>query len=194
MVTEQKLNRHHDFERDAQWSRWMAAAQDGDRAAYESLLRDVIPFIRAVIARQNRLPDRLDDVVQDVLLTIHRVRNTYDPARPFSHWLAAIARRRSIDAVRRRMRVQAVEVSDEQAYETFVDPAANKDFERGAQSDALQCAIATLPEGQKEAVRLLKLQEMSLNEASHATGRSIASLKINVHRALRALRARMSGH
>jgi RNA polymerase sigma factor (sigma-70 family) len=171
----------------------MAAAQDGDRIAYERLLRDIVPFIRAVIARQNRRSDRLEDVVQDVLLTVHRVRHTYDPARPFSHWLAALARRRSIDALRRRSRVDAVEVRDASAYETFADPAANKGFERSGHADALHTAIAGLPEGQKEAVRLLKLQEMTLNEASRASGKSIAALKVNVHRALRALRARMMG-
>jgi RNA polymerase sigma-70 factor, ECF subfamily len=182
---------HHESERDREWSQWMAAAQDGDRIAYERLLRDIVPFIRAVIARQNRRPDRLEDVVQDVLLTLHRVRHTYDPARPFSHWLAALAQRRSIDALRRRSRVDAAEVRDASAYETFADPAANKDFERSSQADALRTAIAGLPEGQKEAVRLLKLQEMTLNEASRASGKSIAALKVNVHRALRALRARM---
>lgn len=193
LVTEPKQDLHHEIARDAQWSQMMAAAQDGDRAAYERLLRDIVPFIRAVVVRQNRRPDRLEDVVQDVLLTIHRVRHTYDPTRPFSHWVAAIARRRSIDAVRRRSRVEAAEVSDAQAYETFADPAANRDMERSGQSDALGAAIAGLPEGQKEAVRLLKLQEMSLNEASRASGRSIASLKVNMHRALKALRARISG-
>jgi DNA-directed RNA polymerase specialized sigma24 family protein len=76
-------------------------------------------------------------VVQDVLLTLHRVRHTYDPARPFSHWLAAIARRRSIDALRRRSRVEAVEISDNRAYETFVDPAANRDIERGERAATL---------------------------------------------------------
>jgi RNA polymerase sigma-70 factor (ECF subfamily) len=172
----------------------MAAAQDGDRVAYERLLRDIVPFIRLVVARQNRRPDRLEDVVQDVLLTVHRVRHTYDPTRPFSHWLATIARRRSIDAMRRHGRVEAVEVRDAQAYETFADPAANKDVERSGQSDALGAAIASLPEGQREAVQLLKLKEMTLNEASRASGRSIASLKVNMHRALRALRARMSRH
>lgn len=171
----------------------MAAAQDGDRVAYERLLRDILPFIRAVIARQNRRADRLEDVVQDVLLTLHRVRHTYDPARPFSHWLAALARRRSIDAMRRRSRVDAVEVCDERAYETFMDPAANKDMEKGERVAALGAAIAVLPDGQREAVELVKLREMTLSEASRASGKSIAAIKVNIHRALKALRARMTG-
>ena len=107
----------------------MAAAQNGERTAFERLLREIVPFIRAIVAGRHRTGDRIDDVVQDVLLTIHRVRHTYDPARPFEHWLATIAKRRSIDALRRRIRTNANETADDDAYETFADPQANRSVE-----------------------------------------------------------------
>jgi RNA polymerase sigma factor (sigma-70 family) len=171
----------------------MAAAQDGDRLAYERLLREIVPFIRAVIFGQHRTADRVEEVVPDVLLTVHRVRHTYDPARPFKRWLATIARRRSIDVLRRFSRTAANEIADETAYETFADPAANKVMEVYAATDGLSEAIAGLPEQQREAIELLKLREMSLAEASKASGRSIAALKVNVHRAIKSLRKRLTG-
>ena len=183
----------HDRASDNGWSQLMARAQDGDRLAYQRLLREITPFIRAVAARQHRARDRAEDVVQDVLLTIHRVRQTYDPTRPFEPWLTAVTRRRSIDALRRRGRTEAAEVFDEKAYETFADPAANKEVERGDAKAGLGAAIAALPDGQREAVELLKLREMSLAEASQHSGKSIAALKVNVHRAIKALRARLKG-
>ena len=183
----------HDLARDRQWSALMAAAQSGDRAAYERLLREVLPFLRALAGRQHRAPDRVADVVQDVLLTVHRVRHTYDPARPFSHWLAAIARRRSIDALRRRGRTEAAEVSDEQAYETFADPRAKEEIEVRDRIGGLGPAIASLPPGQREALELLKLRQLSLAEASRTSGKSVAALKVSVHRAIRALRAQLTG-
>jgi len=179
--------------RDREWSRLMAAAQDGDRAAYARLLREVVPFIRAVVARRHRQVDRLDDVVQDVLLTLHKVRHTYDPARPFTHWLATLAQRRSVDMLRRRGRIDAIETFDEDAYETFSDPDANKEMDVRDRAAGLDRAIATLPEGQREAIKLLKLQELSLAEASQVSGKSIAALKVNVHRAIKALRAQLKG-
>ena len=182
-----------EVEIDQRWSRLMAAAQDGDRGAYVRLLRDILPFIRAVVSRQHRTPDRIEEVVQDVLLSVHRVRHTYDPARPFRHWLAMIARRRSIDALRRRTRLAAFEISDDTAYETFADPAANKAQEVYVAVDGLSEAVATLPAQQREAIELLKLREMSLIEASSASGRSVAALKVNVHRAIKSLRKRMTG-
>jgi RNA polymerase sigma-70 factor (ECF subfamily) len=186
-------NTDHEIARDREWSASMAAAQNGDRAAYERLLREILPFLRALAARQHRVPDRIEDVVQDVLLTVHRVRHTYDPARPFSHWLAAIARRRSIDALRRRGRTEAAEVSDEKAYETFADPRAKDDREARDRAGGLDAAISSLPRGQREALELLKLRQLSLAEASRESGKSVASLKVSVHRAIRALRAQFMG-
>ncbi len=186
-------NNDHEDESNGEWSRLMIAAQAGDKSAYAALLQKAVPFIRAVVGRQHRAPDRLDDVVQDVLLTLHRVRHTYDPSRPFTHWLATIARRRSIDMLRRQGHRTENEVSDDRAYETFADPRANRDMEVGHRTAGLASAIAALPEGQREAVTLLKVQEMSLQEASRASGKSVAALKVNVHRAIKALRARLTG-
>jgi RNA polymerase sigma factor (sigma-70 family) len=186
-------NREHDITRDREWSELMAAAQSGDRAAYERLLREILPFIRAVVTHRHRAPDRAEDVVQDVLLTVHRVRHTYDPARPFSHWLVTLAQRRSIDALRRRGRTAAAEIFDDRAYETFPDPRANRDIEARERAVGLGGAIANLPAGQREAVELLRLRELSLAEASQASGKSIGALKVNMHRAIKTLRRRLRG-
>ena len=183
----------HALARDQEWSRLMAAAQAGDRAAYEQLLREILPLLRAIAGRWHRTPDRAEDVVQDILLTIHRVRHTYDPSRPLSHWLATIAKRRAIDGLRRRGRTQKFEVFDEQAYVTFADPAANKDMAARDRAPGLGAAISVLPESQREALELLKLQELSLAEASKLSGKSISALKVNVHRAIKSLRATLTG-
>lgn len=180
-------------DKEAEWSRWMAAAQGGDRVSYERLLKDCVPYLRSIAGRYHRAADRREDVVQDILLTLHRIRHTYDPARPFTHWLATIASRRSIDALRRRGRTEKNEIFDERAYETFSDPAANREMSVRDETPALQAAIATLPEGQREAVELLKLRELSLAEASQRTGKSVSALKVNMHRALKALRLQLKG-
>jgi RNA polymerase sigma-70 factor, ECF subfamily len=176
------------------WSELMAAAQQGDGRAYDQLLREIVPFIRAIAMRQHGARDRADEVVQEVLLTVHRVRHTYDPARPFRRWLAAIARRRSIDALRCRCRYAGVELNGDSvglAYESYADPATHRLDEAHANADCLGKAISSLPALQREAVELLKLRELSLAEASRLTGRSIEALKVNVHRALKSLRKQL---
>ncbi len=166
----------------------MAAAQAGDAVAYRRLLREIVPFIRAVVRRRHATPDRVEDVTQDVLLTIHRVRNTYDPSRPFINWLGAIAHRRSIDALRRKVRTDATETFSPIAYETYADPQANRGIEAHENSAVLSEAIAALPPGQRQAVELLRLRELSLAEAAAQSGQSVGALKVSLHRAIRALR------
>jgi RNA polymerase sigma-70 factor (ECF subfamily) len=170
------------------WGILMAASQAGDAAAYRRLLSEILPFVRAIVRRHHSNPDRIEDVTQDVLLTVHRVRNTYDPARPFTNWLGAIAHRRSIDALRRKVRTDASETFSPLAYETYADPGANKDIEAHENSAVLIEAISALPPGQRQAVELLRLRELSLAEASAESGQSIGALKVSLHRAIRALR------
>jgi RNA polymerase sigma factor (sigma-70 family) len=178
---------------DARRSAWMAAAQAGDQAAYEALLRDCVGVIESVARRQGVPADRIDDVVQDTLLTIHRARQTYDPARSFTAWLRVIAERRAIDLLRKTGRHAAREVHAPLAYEQHADEssAVRRAAFSAEAAPGLGDALADLPQRQREAVQLLVLQERSLAETAAATGRSQGSLKVNLHRALKSLRARL---
>lgn len=182
-----------DMERDRQWSEWMAAAQTGDSRAYDCLLRGCLPFI-AQVARGQRVPaDRVDDVVQDVLMTVHRARHTYDPDRSFTAWLRVIAQRRAIDVLRRSGRQNSREVHAPLAFEIYPDPGAQTSdaWEKTGLSAQIGKAVAGLSPGQREAVERLALQGQSLQEAAIATGRSKGALKVNLHRALNALRGQL---
>jgi RNA polymerase sigma-70 factor (ECF subfamily) len=180
-----------EFVNEIRWSRLMAGAQKGDRASYDCLLREIVPFVTAILSRAHRSQDRIDEVIQDVLLTVHRVRHTYDPSRPFKPWLASIAHRRSIDLLRRRSRRAAFETSDAATRETPADLQVNNTIEIYASIECLNEAIAGLPQQQRQAVELLKLCELSLAEASQVSGKSVAALKVNVHRAIKSLRLQM---
>jgi RNA polymerase sigma-70 factor (ECF subfamily) len=169
------------------WSKLMARAQDGDSHAYRLLLQELVPYLRSIAARCFRQAGEIEDAVQDVLLTIHMVRHVYDPGRPFGPWLVAIANRRFIDRLRRETRLRAREMALSAAHETFPEPQTNLGREASEEA-ALAEAINTLPPEQRQAVTLLKLNEMSLKEASAMSGRSIASLKVATHRAIRNLR------
>ena len=167
------------------WSALMTKAQDGDRDAYRTLLSQIEPYARAIAKRCFRHPADVEDAVQDVLLTVHSVRHTYDPARPFRPWLAAIANHRVIDRLRRDTRRRAREIELLPEHETFSQAEANHDAM--AERSLLE-AIDKLPAEQRDAVRMLKLNEMSLKQASQSSGRSIGALKVATHRALANLR------
>jgi len=167
----------------------MQAAQDGDRAAYRALLGEVAPLLRRRLKRRFPfLPDAdVEDLVQDILLALHAVRATYDPARPFLPWLLAIARNRTADMARRYARRSAREFAVDVYPETSGEDGTNRDDVYG-DAEALKQAVKSLPEGQRVAIELLKLRELSLKEASRVSGMSVAALKVATHRATRALR------
>jgi len=179
---------------DARLSALMAAAQAGDRNAYAALLRDCVPMVRRVAGRRAP-PDRIDDVVQETLLTVHKARHTYDPSRSFTAWLAAIADRRAVDVMRRAGREAAREVHAPVRYERHPDggDGPGTGIERAQAAERAAAAVAALPERQREAVQYLVLQERSAQDAAAATGRSAGSLKVNLHRAIKALRVKLEG-
>lgn len=170
--------------RDERWSALMARAQDGDARAYETLLRECLPLLRAICRQRLREPAEVEDAVQDTLLTLHRVRSTYDPSRPFRPWIAAIAERRALDRGRGLARGLARNTALEAADHIGVEG----DAEAKVMSADLRAALGELPVSQRTALQLTKIEALSLAEASARSGMSIGALKVATHRAVQTLR------
>ncbi len=179
-----------------EWRDLMRRAQNGDRAAYGQLLEGVLPWLRRYVGRRWSRPDGQEDLVQEILISLHRARRTYDPARPFEPWLAAIARHRLLDAGRRHRRDPTDPVAEVPETETFSISQANREAreEDSPYGDPgkLRQVIATLPRRQRQAIELVKIREMTFAEASRASGVSISALKVAVHRGIKTLRLRLS--
>jgi RNA polymerase sigma-70 factor (ECF subfamily) len=156
----------------------MAAAQNGNSLAYHRLLSQVAVRLRAYYAR--RLPPAMiDDTIQEVLVAIHMKRRTYDPSRSFEVWLMAIARYKWIDVLR-SLKTKATEPLDDDF------PIADHG-EAVVNAQALDQLLATLSPAQSDVIRLVKLQGLSIDEASAITGQSAALVKVNVHRGIKKL-------
>lgn len=160
----------------------MARAQDGDQDAYRVLLDDLIGVLRAFLRRRVVGTDDVDDIVQDVLLAVHRARHTYDPARPLEPWLFAIARNVAIDHARRRI----ARAGNEVLLDEVPDRAGDVD---APFAPRLEDALERLPANQREAFRMLKLEGLSVEVAAARAGTTPGALKVRAHRAYKALRA-----
>lgn len=171
--------------RQIDWSLLMGLAQAGDGAAYKQLLENVTPYLRALTTRRLPALSDVEDVVQDILLTVHRIRATYDPALPFGPWLKAIAMRRIADRLRYQYRrnTREREIFDDE------DFAAEENANMHAMDhDGLRDAVWHLSPAERQAIRMLKLDEMSLKEASAKSGMSVTALKVAAHRGMARLR------
>ncbi|WPB87178.1 sigma-70 family RNA polymerase sigma factor [Sediminicoccus rosea] len=173
--------------RDARWSDLMARAQAGDARAYDMLLRECLPLLRAICRRRLSDAAEVEDAVQDTLLTLHRVRATYDPARPFRPWVAAIAERRALD----RGRGVARGLSRHTVLEAAEHVGAEGDAEQRLDAADLRTAVGQLPASQRTALQLTKIEALSLAEASARSGMSMGALKVATHRAIQSLRRKL---
>ncbi len=154
----------------------MVAAQQGDRDAYDELLAAAQKMVLRYARRRIRSEEAAEDIAQDVLLTMHRVRHTFEPGRPFEPWMYAIARSRLIDYVRRNKRVRGHEVQTE-----VVPDVAEDTAEPGW--DRLLEILDGLPASQREAFAMLKIEGLSTTEAAERAGVSVSALKVRAHRA-----------
>lgn len=165
---------------EATLARLMAMAQSGDRQAYAALLEACQRWLRRYYARRIG-PCQLDDLVQDTLLSLHRKRASYDPQRPFLPWLAAIARYRWVDHLRKVYKADETEL-DESFASISDEPAISARI-------SLERLLSLLPTAQVAAIEMVKIEGLTVSEAAQASGQSELLIKVNIHRGLKRLTA-----
>jgi len=165
---------------DEQWQAWsglMAQAQEGDLEAYAQLLADLSPMMFGYVRKRVFDPRNVEDVYQDVLMTFHKAMHTYRSERPLRPWLYAVIRNAVWTALKRTHHMTAREVPLEEVHElAWVAP------EDDGLDDRLQRALNALPPDNRQAVELLKLKDMSVEEAAGHLGISQIALKVRAHR------------
>jgi RNA polymerase sigma factor (sigma-70 family) len=158
----------------------MRLAQAGDKQAYAVLLEQTGRWLRRFFA-QKIAADAVDDLVQDTLISLHNKRASYDPARPFLPWLAAIARYRWVDRLRQTYRHAADELQDQHSEDSHEDVVDAK--------ISIDRLLHQLPDGQATVIRLVKIDGLSIAEACAKSGQSEPLVKVNIHRGLKKLAA-----
>lgn len=159
----------------------------GDASAYRECLKALSAHLRAFFRRRLiRLPDEVEDLVQETLLAVHNQRHTYDAGQPLTAWVHAIARYKLIDLLRRRAVRDALNDPLDDDAELF---AASETEAADARRDITRL-IERLPESQRRVIVHMKLEGLSVVETARMTGMSESAVKVGVHRGLKAL-ARM---
>jgi RNA polymerase sigma factor (sigma-70 family) len=171
--------------RENDWAVWMRAAMTGDAGAYRQLLVSLAPHIRAVARFRCRSlgapEDEVEDLVQEVLLTIHLKRGTWDQSRPIGPWVAAITRNRLIDILRRRGRHVTVPVED------FVDSLWAEDPTPALSTRDTDSLLGRLKPQQREIVQSISLDGSSIRETADRLHITEGAVRVTLHRALKAL-------
>ena len=164
----------------------MTAGLAGDVTAHRMLLKQLSVHLRAYfkarLARAGRGPTDAEDLMQETLIAIHTRRHTYDTSKPFTPWLYAVARYKLVDHLR-GTKASKPDVPLEEAEEI----TAHEDDMAIESGIDLHKLMSQLPVKLREAIRLVKLDELSVGEAAKRSGTSESAVKMSVHRGLKAL-------
>jgi RNA polymerase sigma-70 factor (ECF subfamily) len=174
--------------REIDWAELMRAANAGDGAAYQRLLGALAPVLRANarrgLARAGRPAADAEDVVQETLLAIHLKRHTWDASAPIGPWIAAIARNKLIDALRRQNRHVAVPIDD------VSDFLAADEAPADVAAQSIERPLAALPERQRAVVRAIAVEGASISDAAKKLSISEGAVRVALHRGLASLAAK----
>lgn len=168
------------------WREWALLAQQGDQNAYRKLLTSIMPVISGYLAKKMANPVWVDDVMQDVLISIHKSLHTYDPDQPFMPWLMAITNFRHKDFLRnyyRQNRDQQTSLENPE----FIKKNVTETAFAGEYKD-VETILSDLPDKQRQVFEMMKLRGYTAKDVSKKTGMTIAAVKVSVHRTMQRLK------
>lgn len=166
----------------------MRQAQDGDKYAYADLLRETARFLRPFLKRKLNAESEVDDLLQEILLSIHKARHTYDGLRPYRPWAYAIAKFRLLDYLRIHYADHlhsAVELSEIESTLHENVTQSRIDYESASEE------IRKLPEKQMLILQMMHQEGYTAKEVAEKIGMSETAVKVAAHRAYKALKLKL---
>lgn len=165
----------------------MCLAQQGDNRAYAHLFQQITPILRAFVSKKLNNPQDTEDVVQEILISIHNASHTYDTDRPFKAWMFTIARYRLSDHLRtlyaKIEKGRDVNFEDE-AYQLSSSENVTQIYEN---REYLCKIINSLPKKQQKIVTMMKIEGYSAQETAQKLKMSETAVKVSAHRAYKTL-------
>lgn len=158
----------------------------GDAEAHRRLLETLGDCFRVFFRSRLRVgdPSYIEDLVQETLIAVHTRRDRYNPEQPLRAWVYAIARYKLIDHFR-RTKTTGISVPVDEVEDLF----ASEEADASDSARDVAALLRHLPEKQRIAIRLVKLEELSVREAAARTGMSESDIKISIHRGMKKLSA-----
>lgn len=161
----------------------VARFRAGEEAAVREVHQRYAGAVRTVARSQLSDPELISEVVQQTFIKAWRASSSFEPGREFAPWLYAIARRTTIDVIRREGRQAHTTVDEEQEAE----PGTSESFEHVWERWEVRRAVDELPAGEREVVRMSNLEGFTHEEVAMRLGVPIGTVKSRSARAYRRL-------
>ncbi len=155
----------------------------GVNVSWAAIDRELRPFVR------RRVGDDTDDVMQEVLLRMHRGLPALDDPERLGPWMIAVARSAIADHGRRHARRRDIPVEEPEAVAPVVEERESSAPDPAqALAGVLGAFVADLPTPYREVMELTELQGLTQREAAERLGLSLTAVKSRVARGRRQLR------
>lgn len=159
----------------------MVKTQGGCQRSYQRLLEESSRLARVYVSRRLSNQSEVEDIVQEVLLAIHKAKHTYHPDRPYKPWLYALVHYKLSDYLRSAYRRGKTGSLDDAVLNTVADETVTFG---DLVSEQIDDAFAELNERQKALLIKTKLEGKSIRETAAELGMSESAVKVGVHRAI----------
>lgn len=167
-------------------TRKLRAGLAGDGVAYADFLSQLSPMLRRVIGRKIPMSD-VEDVLQEVLISIHKARHTYDGERPLMPWVMAITSFRVTDCLRKtysEMRHQRVDIAD---YKNVLEAVTESHNE----NESIDEMLEGVGQRERKILSLMHVEGYTASEVGSQLGMKESAVKVAAHRAIKKIRKRL---
>jgi len=166
----------------------MKQSLNGDQRAYAELLRETSRFLRPFLARRLGFTNEVDDLLQEILISIHKARHTYDGERPYKPWMYAIAKFRLQDYLRAHYSDQLRHAVD---FDELEEILAEHVTETAFSYESISGEVQKLPEKQAAILQLMHQEGYTAKEVAEKLGMNESAVKVAAHRAYKVLRSKL---
>jgi len=165
----------------------MKLALAGDRDAYSRVLQSIKAELGGYLGRKVPPKDR-EDVMQEILLSVHKARHTYDAQRPLMPWVMAIARFRLMDYWRQRYSPSGRETADIDDFKNILSEDRSQNMET---HEDIRKVLDSLPPKQQQIIDLMYRQDKGVQEVADMLNISVSAVKVTAHRTYKIFRKRL---
>jgi len=164
-------------------------ANNGDKKSYETFLNNIEKMAYKYVQSHISNVHVHDDIVQEILISIHQSRHTYNPSKNLNPWIYAIFHYRTSDHLRKAYKNKEDSIPEEEFEKIKEHYNVTKTIES---TELIDKAFKHLNEKQRKVVIMSKIEGYTTAEIAHKMNLNINTVKVTIHRSLEKMRKVLS--
>ena len=160
----------------------------GNQRCYAELLQETSRLLHPYLSKRLNSASEVDDVLQEILISVHKARHTYDGKRPYKPWVFAIAKFRLHDHLRAHYADHLHHADDLSEIEEILPEDVTESV---LSYESISAEVEKLPEKQATILRLMHQDGYTAREIAEKIGMKESAVKVAAHRAYKVLRKKL---